>query len=119
MLLSAAPGGHSWNCASACLRPLQVGFCHESAPGVGEGAGLGGLRGLAAAEEGGSQLPVQQVEEVLVRAEQQLPLLVHRQDGEHTTTAISANSIRIYSSVIQLDLIIIMSLHFGLVAIGG
>ena len=50
----------------------------EPAPGVLQGAGPGGLRGLAVEEEGRQGLFLPEVEEVLVRPEGHLPVLVHQ-----------------------------------------
>lgn len=61
---------------------IKVDWRHESAPGLGQRAGRGGLRGLASPPEGGPQLPGQQVEEILVCPEEELSVLVQRQEGE-------------------------------------
>lgn len=55
---------------------------HESPAGFGQRSGLSRLWRLASPQEGGPQLPGQQMETVLVRPEEELPVLVQRPDGE-------------------------------------
>lgn len=64
------------------LVPSRIDRSHESAAGLGQRSGRGGLSGLAAPQEGGTQLPGKQMEEILVRPDEEFSVLVHRQDGE-------------------------------------
>lgn len=51
---------------------------------LGQGAGSAGPPGMAVQEEGEQRLPGHQVEEVLVRAEEDVALLVHQPAGQIT-----------------------------------
>lgn len=67
-------------CCTMLLRltagSLQVSCSHESAACFGQRSGRVGLSGLAAAQEGGPQLPGKQMEEILVCPEEEFAVLV-------------------------------------------
>lgn len=86
---------------SICSRLLQVGCSHESAAYFYQGSGRGGLSGLASPQEGEPQVPGEQVEEILVRPEEELPVLVQRQDGESKKKLMTSFLIRTHRGQTQ------------------
>lgn len=67
------------------VRPCVLRQWHdEQETRLGQGAGSAGPPGMAVQEEGEHRLPGYQVEEVLVRAEEDVALLVHQPAGQIT-----------------------------------